>query len=583
MLGALACNLGSVPSGQASSNAVAAVALRLDGSRSGLSSFLGPASNTWALQPGTYLVAAVDQSGTTIVFPAMQIVAVPLIWPADFSTAAGTKNPGRAAAIKTLVRFLMAAESAKLTALSYSSAGFTEPLFAASPGPAALDGLYARYSALVAQQPSVLAALEVIIQLAPRTGVLRSKLAAPRRDWHDNLLGFFGYAGGAGARARDRILAIAETLTPDEQAEAFDGLREGFKGGATNFDDLAVKLQNGELDTQAAQMESDMRNAAGFAAGAQQAGATVGQVVHQEGGELVTKGAELDAEIIKVALGDAFPDISQGFDLADKAKEWTDYVESVYKNPLAVAEGEARGAIQEKIKERIREQLGKCCESLADDVADSIADSLSEQAMDAVPLLVVNIQATQTALAAELPPGQPGPASDGHARIDLLDTFSENLTFPDVRQVDFATNMALTADKDAAAITGELDGTGTYVIDVKCNDLFNASVIYETGTASYKLTYSAPVSGVFDPVSGQFSAPFNPAGSVAFVRMTRPFTDSHCTEMNTDLNATLPFTGAGTIRGLISQDGHAELSTDWTLLEQGSVHGTWSGQGQVTP
>jgi hypothetical protein len=586
LLAILACNFMVGPSqisSQAQSKAVAAVALRLDGSGAQLSSFVGPGTSTWALEPGSYRVSAVNQSGMTIVFPRMDIADVPLIWPADFRSAGGTMDTARAAAIKTLARFLVDAQSAKLAALEHSSAGFTVPLFTAQPGQADLDDLYSRYAAITAEQSSVMTSLDAILQ-SPRSGLLPPKMGSPRRDWHDSLKGFFGYAGGAGSRARDRILMIAENLSPADQADAFDVVRPAFTSGAANFDELAVKLQNGELDTQAAQIESDMRNSVGFGAAASEAGVSVAQVVHQEGGELVSKGADLQADVVKQVLGDVFPDISQGFDLADKANEWADYVQSVYKNPLVVAEGEARGAIQEKIKERVLEHLHECCKALEADVAEAIADNISEQAVSAVPSLVENIQATQTALAAQVPSVPAGtPSSDGHARVDLRDTFHEVLTYPQTSQVDFSTSMALTADKDAAHVTGALDGTGTYVIDVPCSDLLDASVIYERGAASYRFTYSAAVNTAFDTHTGEFSAPLAPSGKIEFIQMTKPFTDSHCTGMNTDLNVSFPFTGAGTIQGVIAPDGTAQVTTAWSFLEQGSVKGSWSGQGQVTP
>jgi hypothetical protein len=582
-LATLACNLVSLHAlnpARARSEAVAAVAFRLDGARAQVSGFVGPATSTWNLDPGTYLISAVDQSGLAIVFPQFQIGDVPLIWPTDFKSAGGTANASLAAAIKSLVAFLVDVESAKLAALDHSSAGFTRPLFEAQPGQAELNDLYARFSALTARQQAATTAAEAIFR-SRKGGSVLPKLASARLDWRDNLLGFFGYAGGAGSRARNRILTIAEQLSPEDQQEAFDAVRKGFVGDAANFDDLAAKLQNGELDTQAAQIESDMRNATGFGATATVAGFSVGQVVHQEGGELVAKGADLEAEVIKHTLGQVFPDISQGFDLADKANAWAEYVRDVYKNPLAVAEGEARDAIQGKIKDHILEQLHKCCEALEDDVAEAIADSISEEAMGAVPSLVESIQATQTSLAAETPPL--GPTAGGHALVDLLDTFHETLTYPQAGEVDFSTNMALTADEDAATISGALEGAGTYVLDVPCTDLMAASVVYERGAASYRLTYSAPVNAAFDTASGQFSAPLNPAGTIAFVQMTKPFRDSHCTEMNSDLNVSFPFTGAGTIRGVIRADGTAQIRTAWTFLEQGRVTGNWSGHGQVSP
>ncbi|MFH1185983.1 MAG: hypothetical protein V1755_13235 [Chloroflexota bacterium] len=572
-LATLACDLAFAPAqvpSEAQSTAVAAVALRLDAGRSQLSSYVGPGTQAWDLEPGSYGIHAVNQSGMTIVFSEMQIVDVPLIWPVDFRSAGGTQDPSRAAAVKTLVGFLVNAEVAKLTALEHSSGGFTAPLFSVEPGQAELDDLYSRYSSIVSQQDAVLAALDTLRQ-SPGAGGAPPRMAAPRRDWEESLFGFFGYAGGAGERARDRILLIAEGMSPEDQADAFAVLRDKFKDQASDFDDLAAKLQNGELDDQAAQIESDMRNSPGFGASAQEAEATVGQVFHGEGAQLVVKGAEFQVEVVKHVLGQAFPDIAEGFDLADKASEWIEYVESVYKNPLLAAEGELRGAVQEKIKERILDQLKACCGALAEDIAEAIADDLSEQAMEAVPSVVESIQATQTALAGQ--PAAPGSSEDGAARLLLTGSFHEDLSFPEVSEVDFSADIELTADREQGTITGTITGAGTYNVDFECES--------ERGVASYSLNYTADVQGTLNPDTGEFSTAYAPSGVASFVEMAQPFAGEECVDMNSDLNVTLPFVGAGTLEGVIYADGAAEVITEWSLLEAGVMRGTWSGQGQA--
>jgi hypothetical protein len=551
---------------------VAAVALRLDEGGSQLSGFIGPGTKTWELAPGFYTIHAVNQSDLTITLSGMQIVDVPLIWPSDFRTAGGVEHAARSSAIKTLVAFLADAEWARLSALEYSSGGFTAPLYSVEPGQAELDAIYASYESILTHQEASIAALDTLLQSAGAGGT-EPKKAAPRLDWKESMFGFFGYAGGAGERARNRILAIAEAMSPEDQADAFDVLRDRFKEDVQGFDDLAARLQSGELDDRAAQIESDMRNAPGFGAAAQQAGATVAQTVHREGGELVVKGAEFQVEVVKHVLGQAFPDISEGFEMADKANEWIEYVESVYKNPLLAAEGDLRDAAQESIKASILGRLAECCAELDEDIAEAIADNLSEEAMAAVPSVVEGIQATQTALAAQTGAEEPVQAAAG--QIKLAGTFHEDLQFPDVSEVDFSAQIDLVADREAGTIVGSIRGGGTYNVELECDS--------ERGVAAYSLDYVADVNTPLAPGTGEFSAAYAPSGIVSFVQMVQPFGSADCVEMNSDLNITFPFAGSGTLQGVLYFDGAAEVITDWAFLEEGAMSGTWSGQGQEAP
>ncbi len=372
---------------------VLAIAFRIDGGTPALSAYIGnPAQTPFFLPAGRYYIEALNQDDVAIALDTANIEPDGAVeFPASFVAAGGKNGAERTRALKTLANFLAQTELAQLTALEDVSAGFTTPLFdsSAEPTQSHLDQLYALYAEAVAQQDNVLATLVSIENRA------QASLPMPRGhaalapgvfdSIKDKLSNFFTYAGDAGKRARERIVKIAESLGPEDRADAFNVLREGFRSDATNFDEFLNRLQTGELDSQAAQIESDLRNSAGFAAAAQQAGATVGQVVQQEGAELVSKGAELNAQVIKTVLGEVFPDITQGFDLADKATEWAQYVEDVYRDPLGTLEGQARDAIQEKIEERIKNDLAQCCPSLAEDLAEQIAGTVSENVVDTMP------------------------------------------------------------------------------------------------------------------------------------------------------------------------------------------------------
>jgi hypothetical protein len=559
----------SVPS---SEPAVAAVALRLDGGLPQLAAFVGPITAAWSLPEGDYQIGAVNQDGQILLLSETQITDESLNWQANFQSADSAEAAEQAAAIRTIATFLVQAEDAKLTALENSSGGFSAPLFSTDPGQAELDELYERYAAIAGQETAVMDALEVVFGSGLSEG--RSpKVAAPARGLKDSLLGFFGYAGAAGERARDRILKISNGLSPEEKADAFNAVREGFRGNADNFDEFLANLLSGDLDTQAAQIESDMRNAPGFGAAAQAAGAAVGQVVHEEGAQLVTKGAELQAQVIRGVLGNVFPDITRGFDLADKANNWANYIETIYKDPLAAAEGEARDALQDKIKQRILSDLQQCCPGMGEDLVDQLADKVSQEAVNAIPDLASNVTAT------ELPAW---PVIE--LRFDLVETVTG-----DVASKATSASIVLTADYRTGAIAGSLEGTINYDAGRLCVNPSNPSETWDYMPVAYVATFVADVSGSLDVSSGEFSISIAPAGEIVDRTVTQPFTDSRCTQYNSDPPPEIgpfgnlgSFTGTGTIAGNVSPTGEARVTTDWHAANA-QVKGSWFGQGEIGP
>ena len=571
LLATLACSTLFPQTPISAEPAVGALALRLNGGQPQLSSFVGPITASWYLPAGSYFVSAVDQNGLTLVFSEIQIDTEPLMWPSDFESAGALDNPESAAAIKTLAGFLVKAEEAELTALENSSAGFGAPLFTTEPGQAELDELHALYTDIAAHEPAVLNALDLLFgSLASERG--SHKFAAPARGIKDALLGFFGYAGNAGKRARERILKISGGLNPEDEADAFNAVREAFKSDANNFDEFLSRLRSGELDTQAAQIESDMRNAPGFGAAARVAGASVGQVVHEEGAQLVTKGAELQAEVIKGVLGNVFPDITKGFDLADKANEWAEYIQTVYKDPLAAAEGAGRSALEEKIKTRILADLQSCCPSLDQDLADEIAGKVSEKAVSAIPQITTDLGATAL------------PASPiVNLRFTVVETVAGGAA------ENTSTSFVLTADFQTGTVVGSLEGMTTYDAGRSCVNPENPTETWDYLGVTYDATYTADVTGSLDVTTGEFSASFTPAGQVVNFTVTQLFTDSRCIKYNSEPPPDIgpfsnigPFQGAGTISGVISPSGEARLTTDWQA-GNAQITGSWSGQGQVAP
>lgn len=556
----------------ASEPAIAAVALRLDAGSPQLAGFLGPPGAAWRLPEGTYQISAVDQDGRIVRLSEVHVNAEPLTWPAEFPPAEPPATEEEAVAISVLVVFLMQAEEAKLAALEYSSDGFRAPLFSNEPGQAELDELYVRFALIAAQEAAVFDSLERVF--GARLSELGSlKVAAPARGLLDSLSGFFGYAGGAGGRARERILRFADELSPVERADAFNAVRESFRSDAGDLDEFLDILSSGALDNQAAQIESDMRNAPGFGAVARTMDAGVGQVVHREGAELVSRGAALQVEVIKGVLGSVFPDITEGFDLADKADEWAEYIQAIYQDPLAVAEGEARDSLREKIKERILSDLQRCCPELAEDLAGELADRVSQEAVNAIPELASGPDDEQApaALVIEL-------------QIDLLETVTG-----DVAANAASTGLELTADFRSGTIVGSLEGLVQYDAGRLCVNPSNPAETWDYMPISYVAAYTSEVSGNLDVESGGFSASIAPTGQVVDMDVVEPFTDSRCLKYNSDPPPEIgpfgglgPFSGSGTITGVVSPTGEATVTTDWEA-GRAQVSGTWSGQGAVAP
>jgi hypothetical protein len=373
----------------ANTNTLLAIAVRIDGRAPTVDAYLGdPAQAPFTPPPGRYFVNVLDQHGLSLSLGAVSVAAgQPVPLPEALASAGGKADAAQASLLTTLGKFLIGAQLAQLNAYDAVSAGFTQPLFskAVQPAEASLDQMMADEADLSGQQAAVLAAADALQATLPTAAAPSGRLAAPARGLKDAFLGFFGYANDAGKRARQRIVQISAGLSAGDKADAFDALRSGFKGDAQNYDDWLAQLASGKLDQQAAQMESDLRNAAGFAAQAQQANDTVGEVVKREGGELVTKGAELNVEIIKTVLGQVSPDLSKGYDLAKQGARWAQYVQDAYNDPLNAAKQLTREQLLAKINERIKSDLADCCPGLSSDDAQQIADSVSRQMISAIP------------------------------------------------------------------------------------------------------------------------------------------------------------------------------------------------------
>ena len=70
-------------------------------------------------------------------------------------------------------------------------------------------------------------------------------------------------------------------------------------------------------------------------------------IAHQEGSQFIEQGAALYVDIVKTVLTAGLPGIDQGFEYADKANEWAEFIRSAYQDPLGTLEATARDQIKQ--------------------------------------------------------------------------------------------------------------------------------------------------------------------------------------------------------------------------------------------
>ncbi len=353
---------------------------------------------------GAYTVYLTDGDARVLILADVSANGeAPLDFPTDLGGSGAAVDRETAADIRTVIDAFSYVKLTEYTALEASSGGYENRLFTEGDGDPneALDRLYVLYSDAAHREGTVLDALAHLDARAASSGAGPRFAAGPpllplAGIWDsikDSFNGFFGYAGEAGERASGSILKTFDEMTPDERDDAVAFLPPAITGGASSYDDLAAKLRNGELNDSAAQIRRQLWQDPGFAAAAQDlcdCNRPDLQTAHTEGAELVSKGADLNVAVVKTVLGEVFPDISTGFDYADKANEWAEYAREVYQDPLAAGEKTLRAALEKKIADRIKEDLEACCgDDLDPDLLDEAVGALAENAVSQVPTVFI--------------------------------------------------------------------------------------------------------------------------------------------------------------------------------------------------
>ena len=401
-------------------NGVLAVAFGLDETASTLTGYVAdPAVRPFRLPPGSYYVEAVDQDGYAISLGRVNLTTDgDVLFPASFSDSGGVRDEQRVRELETIANFLASAGLGQLAAYEAASGGFVWPLYDpnAEATQAQLDNLFTQMSDSAARQAQVDAAIESVERRAGAFALEASadaigerQASGPFDKIKSSLNDFFGYVDATGTRARERIINDSRQLSPEDKEDAFSSIDPDRRGGANNYDEFLAVLATGTLDNQATRIEADLRNAPGYAAAAQQNGNTVNQIAKKEGTELVTKGAKLNVDIMKTVLGQVFPGISKGFDYADKAAQFTQYVNDAYAG--AIGTGKAPDQVKADINDRIKSDLRRTFPNLPPDQIDQIAVTITDQviiAISAPPTTPGVAGATEVAP----PPPPPVPPAD---------------------------------------------------------------------------------------------------------------------------------------------------------------------------
>jgi pSer/pThr/pTyr-binding forkhead associated (FHA) protein len=381
---------------QVRNQAYLSVALNLE-EPGGLLLYTGiPSEDPMTLPSGTYYLESLGQDGKIY----QELVSVP---PGEAQTQVHPGEQGQGGVLdhevsrqlQELAQFGLGVDHTRLEFMQVLSGGFKAPL--GSPTTPMeigdLDSIYFNYEALVGMQTVVIQNLDAMqargesFRQVGRVGEtefrgVHSKVDGMPAPVFGSILSFFGFLGDAGQRAAEDIDKISSAMNDQQKEEAFSMVPEQLLHGAQSYDQMLDKLKNGELNNQAAQIRRALYTSPDFYEAAQDVkknGRPELQTAYEEGSEFVKKGAELQVEIVKHVLGEVFPDISTGFDYADKANEWAEFIKSSYTDPLGTAKDWTVGQIKDKVKERIQSDLQNLFPEADEDQLEELAGQLTDQ------------------------------------------------------------------------------------------------------------------------------------------------------------------------------------------------------------
>ncbi len=381
-----------------------ALAYSLDGGPQLLTAYIGRparAEEAFSLPAGNYFIEAVapdDQVHT------LGVVTIPS-GPAGEGVVdltdlpAGQADPDYAGHLRTLADFLVANDALRLQYFELMSEGYTRPLYTRetelTPDEfAAFTTAFADLSDMEAEVLEAVVAFEAAAGEAGAPGARAHQLRVRPGLMKDIFDKFRDMFKSSEDLATSNLAYAAERMTPEQKEDAFQQISPGNRGNAENFDQLIQLLQDGDLADKSNDIQKQLYHSndqfADFLG--EKITAEFGEkagnrpllfIAHHEGGKALQAGGELYVSIVKEVLTAGVPGIEQGFEYADQANDWINYINNVYNDPLKTAGTTAadkiKGAIQEQIKNDLLSAFDVLEESEAEDLAGQLTDQMVTQ------------------------------------------------------------------------------------------------------------------------------------------------------------------------------------------------------------
>ncbi len=384
---------------------------RLDSDQPHLHVFIiNPIETPLFLNPGRYYCEALYPNDSVFAFPVIEILendqGISSFTPSQFTfyPLSGSDSQQE---IETLTLFLMAVDTVRLTYYEIASGGYQYPLFDSSVPTSWEDAnrLLESFADLGDETQIVKAARNFTTRaLSNANSVGRKGLARPTSgplDIIKSIAGFFGIIKDEEETARQNLIKVLSSKkSTTEEEELLEIIQQTYPL-ESSISDFIRKLENSEVNRLAELRQELLQNSSVFYGIWQdqnpKSNRPDGEVIHRVGADAVTRGAELNVNIIKEVLGSVFPGMDQGFEYADKVNKFSEFVRDLYQDPLSAMGGAVRGQIEDNIKEQIKTQFI----DLFPDIEESEVETLTNDLVDQITQIIASQEEMQQDLLSE--------------------------------------------------------------------------------------------------------------------------------------------------------------------------------------